>query len=413
MSRFMAYFDHNATTPMCPPALEAWRRVQERLWHNASSLYREAAAARAELERCRERLADLTGSDDPEQIVFTSGATEGANGFFRGCADWTAAHSGVRVRVFISPFEHPAVREPARRYAAAETLGRHWIESLDDSGAVEGDHSSDAHYSFERLALAWMAANNETGEIFPWERLMTAAPSVAALGASRAVFCDASQWFGKLPAGAFAVDAPNPSESKASESKASGSNASGSNDPTLTVVGSGHKFGGPKGVGFVRLGAARDAWGAPAWQVGGPQEQERRAGTEDVAAVAALVAALEWCEDQMPGNPGPRDAFEHDLGWPVVAGDRPRLWNTSMVVAPRHQNKRWLARLSQRGIQCSTGSACSSGQDGDSQVLAAMGLEPEARRRVLRFSSGWATTADDWLALRHALQAVERELKEA
>jgi len=248
-----------------------------------------------------------------------------------------------------------------------------------------------------------MAANNETGEIFPWESVVRAARSAAARGAKRAVFCDAAQWFGKLPASAFAAARLN----------TAGPNAAGLAPPGLTVVGCGHKFGGPKGVGFVRLDGARHEWGAPVWQAGGPQEQGWRAGTEDVAGVAALVAALEWSEDQMPGDAGPRDAFEHDLAWPVVAGDRPRLWNTSLVVAPRHQNKRWLARLSQRGFQCSTGSACSSGQDGDSRVLAAMGLDPDARRRVLRFSSGWTTTADDWLALRRALLAVEKELDQA
>ena len=81
-----------------------------------------------------------------------------------------------------------------------------------------------------------------------------------------------------------------------------------------------------------------------------------------------------------------------------------------MVVAPRHDNRLWLARLSQRGFQCSTGSACSSGGDGDSRGLAATGLEWAEMRRVLRFSSGWTTTADDWRGLREALVAVEKEL---
>ena len=393
----MAYFDHNATTPMCPPAVEAWRRVQDRLWHNASSLYREAAAARTELERCRERLADLTGAGDPERVVFTSGATEGCNGFFRGCADWMAAHPDARARVLISPFEHPAVREPARRSCAAAPLDRARLEAI--LGGVPDDAAGEETEATGPLAVAWMGANNETGEIYPWERWAAALASSSTAGGQRAVLCDASQWFGKLPAGAFAPGDAGPD---------------GLGTGGLTLVGCAHKFGGPKGVGFACLGVSEPrAWGAPSWQSGGPQEHGWRAGTEDVAGAAALVAALEWCQDQLPGNPGPRDAFEHDLGWPVIAGDRPRLWNTSLVVAPRHQNKRWLARLSQRGIQCSTGSACSSGQDGDSQVLAAMGLDPDARRRVLRFSSGWTTTADDWVALLHALVAVQHELDTA
>jgi cysteine desulfurase len=367
----MAYFDHNATTSLCLPAREAWLRVQERLWHNASSLYREAAAARDELERCRERLAEMTGTDEPQRIVFTSGATEGCNAYFRARRAWIEAHPDERTRTLISPYEHPAVREPARRLCHAEMIGG-------EGGAAVG---RDAATENQRLSIAWMAANNETGEIFSWQdwvKLTTA-------GRGHDFFCDASQWFGKRPAGAFAGEG-------------------------TTIVGCAHKFGGPKGVGFFRAadsGERLDAW---AWQFGGPQENGVRAGTEDVAGVAAMVAALEWCEDQMPGDPAPRDEFEHALAWPAVAGDRPRLWNTSMVVAPRHQNKLWLARLSQRGIQCSTGSACSSGNEGDSHVLAAMGLPPDAMRRVLRFSSGWTTTPDDWRALHTALVAVGEEL---
>ena len=359
----MPYFDHNATTPLSAPAREAWLRVQDRLWHNASSLYREAAAAREELERCRERLAELTGTDDPERIVFTSGATEGCHAFFRGWAERRASGGEAATEVVISPYEHPAVREPARRLCGARVVGESGWE--DDAGAVR----------------AWMAANNETGEIFEWERWLAGDEGEA--GHRR--LCDASQWFGKRPASAFA-------------------------EARAVVVGCAHKFGGPKGVGFVRLPEPAGSGISWSGQCGGPQEHGRRAGTEDVAGVAAMVAALEWCEDRMPGDAGPRDAFEQALGWPVVAGDRPRLWNTSMVVAPRHQNKLWLARLSQRGIQCSTGSACSSGKDGDSRVLAAMGLDPDAMRRVLRFSSGWTTTEDDWHELLAALRAVEGEL---
>jgi cysteine desulfurase len=385
----MAYFDHNATTPLCPPARAAWLRVQDRLWHNASGLYREAAAAREELERCRERLAELTGTDDPARIVFTSGATEGCNGFFRVVGETLAASPTRRRRVVLSPYEHPAVREPARRYGLAETLGREALDRLLESGDearspwdLEGGAADDASSS-EPLVIAWMAANNETGEVFP--RPPRAGPARPPRHQPALHFCDASQWLGKLPAGAFADAGPS-------------------------LVGCAHKFGGPKGVGFFRAGGPGDGWADGAWQFGGPQEHGRRAGTEDVAGVAAMVAALEWCEDQLPGEGAPRDEFEHDLGWPVVAGDRPRLWNTSMVIAPRHQNKLWLARLSQRGFQCSTGSACSSGQDGDSQVLAAMGLEPDAMRRVLRFSSGWTTTPDDWRALRAALGEVQKDL---
>ncbi|MFN0125527.1 MAG: cysteine desulfurase family protein [Verrucomicrobiales bacterium] len=375
----MAYFDFNATTPLCPPAREAWLRVQDRLWHNASSLYREAAAAREELEHCRERLAELTGTEDPERIVFTSGATEGGNAFFRGCHLWNTRHPGHGHRVVISPHEHPAVRQSARRWCEAETVDWEQLATM-----IRGGDEAEAREAASGLVVAWMAANNETGEI--WEARANRLKPVA--GPPVIDFCDAAQWVGKMPAVAMGTG----------------------EFAEAFVVGCAHKMGGPKGVGFLRLGRSAGSVLADGWQVGGPQEHGWRAGTEDVAGVSAMVAALEWCEAQLPGDPTPRDAFESELGWPVVAGGRPRLWNTSMVVAPRHQNKRWVARLSQRGIQCSTGSACSSRHEGDSQVLAALGLPPDARKRVLRFSSGWTTQPDEWRSLLAVLNDVLSEL---
>jgi cysteine desulfurase len=386
----MLYFDHNATTPLCPPAREKWLQVQDRLWHNASSLYREAAAARDELERCRERLAEITGTEDPEHLIFTSGATEGCNGFFRALATWISAHPKHALRVRLSPFEHPAVREPAQKFCQATVMDRgEWerligpAQGLNSAPGPNAPSPEDARSS-EPLVVAWMAANNETGEVFSWSQSPRSRGSDR-LSAGLIHFCDASQWLGKLPAQAFAGASP-------------------------VLVGCAHKFGGPKGVGFVRQNGINNFLDLPPTQLGGPQEHGRRAGTEDVASIAAMVAALEWSQDQLPGNPAPRDEFEHSLGWPVVAADRPRLWNTSMVVAPRHQNKLWLARLSQHGIQCSTGSACSSGKDGDFHVLHAMGLDPDAMRRVLRFSSGWTTSHEDWHHLRTTLATVEKEL---
>ncbi len=340
----MPYFDHNATTPLCPPAREAWLRVQDRLWHNASGLYREAAAANDALEDARERLADCLGLDAPERLVFTSGATEANNAVLRS---WTGR------RVAISPWEHPSVREPATRLLKATT-------------------AADPARLTEHHAVAWMAANNETGEIF-------------ALNAVRAPLfhCDAAQWIGKLPAGGLPFD-------------------------RATVTGCAHKFGGPKGVGFLVLPAAAEENFTV--QAGGPQESRRRAGTQDVAGAVAMAAALEWALDHGPGDPAPRDAFEHALGWPVVGGGRPRLWNTSMVVAPRHDNRLWVGRLSRHGVQCSTGSACSTGKDGDSHTLAAMGLTPDEMKRVLRFSSGWETAPQDWETLLATLRTVAAEL---
>ena len=220
----MPYFDHNATTPLCPPAREAWLRVQDTLWHNASSLYREAAAARDELEACRERLAEMLGASDPETIVFTSGATEGCNAFFRAHADWMKSHPNAALRFFVSPYEHPAVREPATKLCGAEVIDRTTLERTLGGGSQ----------ATRELTVAWMAANNETGELFPWQNWVGRTGDER----SHSLFCDASQWFGKLPIEEFKRHRRVPQ-----------------------LVGSGHKFGGPKGVGFFRLSAtAGKAW---------------------------------------------------------------------------------------------------------------------------------------------------------
>lgn len=347
------YFDHNATTPLAPEAREAWLRMQDRHWHNPSSLYQEAAAARQALEECREDIAEHLGTD-PERLVFTSGATESNNALMQ----WLA---GSGTQVVISPFEHPSLREPARSHADARALPAADLLSLPP---------------FPGLISA-MPANNETGLLHDWSE--AARRQIASGGAWHA---DAAQWLGKMPARSAA-----PREA--------------------ALTGSGHKFGGPKGVGFLVLPAGcRDFQGLR----GGPQEEGRRAGTENLPAVAAMRAALQAAERRLPGDPLPRDTFEHEIGWEVVGAALPRLWNTSMVIAPRHDNRLWLARLSQRGFQCSTGSACSSGLQGDSQVLHAMGLSPDQMRRVLRFSSGHDTTLEDWLNLAAALRQVLTDL---
>ncbi|MGI8601707.1 MAG: cysteine desulfurase family protein [Verrucomicrobiales bacterium] len=369
------YFDHNATTPLCEPARRTWLEMESKHWHNPSSLYREAAEARQKLENCRERLAELLGGCDPECIVFTSGATEANNGLFRVFGDWGKTHarltgdglpSGRRDgRVLISAYEHPSVREPARKLCRALEVKMSELEEEIANGSV-------------RL-LSWMAANNENGVLFDWSQLARQ----SGLGRTIGFFhSDAAQWLGKMPAAALACG-----------------------NPILTA--SAHKFGGPKAVGFLRLPMPRQDF---AWQLGGPQENGQRAGTENLPGIAAMIAALEHAESRLPGNPAPRDEFEARLEWPVVGGGQARLWNTSMVIAPRHDNRLWLARLSQRGFQCSTGSACSSGQDGDSHVLAAMGLDSHEMKRVLRFSSGFDAASEDWMALANALGEVQKSL---
>jgi cysteine desulfurase len=229
--------------------------------------------------------------------------------------------------------------------------------------------------------VAVMAANNETGVLQPWREAL-------ALCREREVplLCDAAQWIGKLPArGLGECDA---------------------------VSGCAHKFGGPPGVGFLKAPARMQSL-----IVGGPQEDGRRAGTENVPGVLAMIAALqerESAQETMRGKIALRTRFEHELRAAVpeieiVGSGAERLWNTVSVIMPEIDcHQRWVVRMDKLGFAVSTGSACASGKEEPSHVLAAMGFTPAQAARVLRFSSGWTTTAADWTALREGLvRAIE------
>jgi cysteine desulfurase len=148
---------------------------------------------------------------------------------------------------------------------------------------------------------------------------------------------------------------------------------------------------------------------------GGPHEEGRRAGTENYPGIAAMVAALEGLVPRLSviarEQAARRDAFEMAMQakFPelrVIGQGADRLWNTSMFVLPRGDNRKWLARLSQGGFAVSTGSACSAGHDGSSVVLSALGASADEMRRVIRVSGGWDTTADDWRALAEGFATV-------
>jgi cysteine desulfurase len=147
--------------------------------------------------------------------------------------------------------------------------------------------------------------------------------------------------------------------------------------------------------------------------LGGPQEEGRRAGTEDYAGVESMVTALEACAKA--GSPEGRDVFERRMRelFPevrVIGVGARRLWNTSLLVMPRHSNLKWLTRLSQAGFSISTGSACSSGKEGASVVVRALGATEEELRRVVRVSGGWVHEVEDWVRLTEAFGQVGADL---
>ncbi len=372
------YFDHNATTPLSVAARDTWLKTTEKYWHNPSSLYPEAGAAARRLEDEREKLAQILGVDNEENpgITFISGATEANNSTISHFA--TANPSKYCA---ISAIEHPSVDAPANRH-----FGNRVIKlPVTPEGIVSLSSLEEIIARGNVCLVSVMAANNETGVIQPLPEISSLCQKYNTL-----FHCDAVQWFGKHPSREIVPLAD-------------------------IVIGSAHKFGGPKGTGFLRTSRhARELQ----MQNGGPQEQGKRAGTENLPGIAAMVSSLEdadetlilW-EDQRQA----RDGFEATIlsslpETTIVAKNAKRLPNTSMMIMPSGRNLKWLTRLGRRGFAVSTGSACSSGSADGSHVLDSMGLSPEEINRALRISSGTDNGRDQWAALATALKEVAKDI---
>ena len=379
MSDLSKYFDHNATTPMSEEALRVWNETNSSLWQNTSGLYLESGEAKTRLEECREELADELGINVPERLVFTCGATEANNAVVRFLIEESAKP------VAVSAIEHPCVEAAASPWIESGRVREIPVDSR--TGIIEWEILSSWVKRGEVSAVSVMAANNETGTLQPWLEL-------ARLCGDHEIrfHTDAAQWIGKLPSAEF-----------------------GECD---FVTGSGHKFRGSKGSGFLIL--PDDEMGnAFHGFVGGPQEEGRRAGTENLPAIASMVSALvelnqDLSVDTMEDCSNNRDEFEAALmrsfGVELVGANAPRLWNTSMFVLPYEKNVKWLSRLSREGFAVSTGSACSAGKGNPSKVMVAMGLDFEAMGRVVRVSGGWDTTREHWQELAEAFERVSEDL---
>lgn len=376
----MLYFDHNATSPLHPAARAAWLDATDRFIGNPSSLHRVGARADAAFNEAREKLAAILGCDAFD-IVFNSGATESANTVFHHAARTLAPDA----MVWLSAIEHPSVIEAARHHFPK----RHRFIPVTRGGLVDFDWLAKKLKRKQPGLLAVMAVNNETGVIQPTREVLLLCQRHGI-----PLFCDAVQWMGKLPAAGL-----------------------GECD---WVSGSAHKFGGPRGVGFLKCPARGRV--EPLLR-GGAQEEGRRAGTENVPGVLAMIAALSAREAAMLGEGGvvqrgsARMRFEHRLsksilGTVIIAAESPRVWNTSLVLMPEVDCRvRWVVKLDKLGVAVSTGSACASGTEAPSPVLTAMGYTPAEAARALRFSSGWETTAADWQRLLAALLQAHHEIQ--
>ena len=374
----MTYFDHNATAPLHPAARQAWLDAAEKFIGNPSSPHRVGSRADGALDDARSRLARMLGCQ-PRDIVWTSGATEANNQVLHHFAGTLLSDATV----CISAIEHLSIIESATHYFGPRVR----LIPVSRAGVV------DLHWLAEELAqrrpglVAVMAVNNVTGVIQPWEQ-------VAQLCRRWEVpcFCDAVQWMGKQ-------------------------SASGLGDCDC-VSGCAHKVGGPRGVGFLKCPAQGSV---RSLLFGGPQEEGRRAGTENVAGVLALVALLEARHGllgEQEARRQMRDRFIQRLlaelpGVEIVGASQPRLWNTVAAMLPEVDcRQRWVVKLDKLGVAVSTGSACSSGREEPSPILLAMGYAPGQAGRVLRFSSGWETGEKDWERLLSAIKQAAEELRQ-
>jgi len=366
------YFDHNATHPLSSAAREAWLDATARFIGNPSSPHRLGDRADRVLAQARERLADWLGCAAHE-IVWTSGATESNN---TAIASFAEDNGG---EAWVSAIEHPCVLAAVRRYFPEQNR----CIPVTREGVIELDWMRAEFLKRRPSFVGVMAANNETGVLQPWREVRSLCREWEV-----PLLCDAAQWIGKLP-------------------------ARGLGD-CEAVSGCAHKFGGPAGVGFLKTPARMRPL-----IVGGPQEEGRRAGTENVPGVLAMIAALEEREraQEVAGERmAMRTQFERELcaavpGIEIVGAGAERLWNTVSAIMPEIDcRQRWVVKLDKLGCAVSTGSACASGKEEPSHVLAAMGYSSEQAARVLRFSSGWETREADWsILLGGVLRAIAAE----
>lgn len=365
----MHYLDHAATTPLRPQAQVAMREQWQQVG-NPSSLHTAGLRARKVVEESREQIADLIGAK-PADIVFTSGGTEADNLGIKGIA-----RSGDRRRILVSAVEHHAVLDPA------EALAHEGFEvellPVDHFGRVDVAQLA-ARLDADVALVAVMWANNEVGTVQP-------VTEIAQLCRQHGVplHCDAVQALGQLPLEVSGI---------------------------ASVALSGHKVGGPVGVGALVLD--RDVPVRPLVH-GGGQERDIRSGTLDVAGVAGFAAALAAPKVDTTAL---RDALIagvlEAVPDAVLNGDPvDRLPNNAHFCFPGCPGDALLMLLDAAGIAVSTGSACTAGIPQPSHVLVAMGADEVLARSSLRFSLGWNSTAEDVAAviaaLPHAVQRARR-----
>ncbi|MCA1683090.1 MAG: cysteine desulfurase [Actinobacteria bacterium] len=356
---------------------------------NASSLHASGRRARRTAEESRERFAAALGAR-PSEVVFTAGGTESDNLAVKGLYWARHAADGRRRRILASAVEHHAVLDTVEWLVAHEGAEVSWLE-VDATGRVHPQslRSALAAHPDDVAVATVMWANNEVGTVQPVAELAAVAHEYGV-----PFHTDAVQAVGQLAAdfGASGVDA-------------------------MTVTG--HKFGGPLGVGALLL--ARDAQCTPLLH-GGGQERDVHSGTLNVPSIVGLSVAAEAAVRAQPQSAvrlkSLRDRLVRDVCAAVpdaVLNGHPvhRLPGNAHFSFPGCEGDALLMLLDARGIECSTGSACSAGVARASHVLLAMGASEERARGSLRFSLGYPSTGDDVDALTGAIGPVVDRVRRA
>jgi cysteine desulfurase len=387
-TRPLVYLDHAATTPMLPEAVEAMTE-QLRRTGNASSLHGSGRAARRVVEESRERIAAALGAR-PGEVVFTSGGTEADNLAVKGLFWSRGDEDPARRRLLTTGVEHHAVLDPVEwleehegalaEYLPVDEAGRLDVDRLRES--VERDPGSVA-----LVTVMW--ANNEVGTVQPVEEVVAAAHAYGI-----PVHTDAVQAVGAVP-----VDF----------------GSCGADALTLTA----HKLGGPYGVGA--LVVRRDLSPTPLLH-GGGQERRIRSGTIDVPAIVGFAVAVEHAVKHQADHAERVSALRDELVRRVLeivpdarvnGAEADRLPGHAHLTFPGCDGDSLLMLLDHRGIECSTGSACSAGVPQPSHVLLAMGRDPAEARSSLRFTVGRPNTAADLDALVEAIGPVVERARAA
>jgi cysteine desulfurase len=373
----MIYLDYNATTPLCDEAREAMLPYLDRHFGNPSSVHAAGRETRAAIDNARDKLAALLHAK-PNEVIFTSGGTESCNLAVLGLARCPMSSGG---HVISNKAEHHAVLNALEHLEKRENFEVTWLDVSHD-GIVDLDQLAASIGPDTRL-VSIMAANNETGVIQPIQEISKICRANGVL-----LHSDMVQSFGKIDCGIGILPMGHRLEGDATPLVDAASFAA-------------HKFYGPKGAGFLFL---RSGLSIQPIMFGGAHENERRPGTENVAAIAGMAAAAQFAVTNRQAEQDRQLPLRDDL-WNRIAQNvpeakqngelAPRLANTLNVSLLGLDSEMLLIALDLKGVCASSGSACMVGSVVASHVLLAMGLPIERARSAVRFSLGRHTTAEE------------------